>query len=116
MSKSGFEFSGSGRIDRIDTFTTKAGKEIVTLVLQVEGTYPQLVPIKCFGRLAGEASEFSNGDLVEVTGRLGGRDWNGKVYPDIVAETVEVVGASPKDSAPKQQELPSPPGDDDIPF
>jgi hypothetical protein len=27
---SGFAFDGSGRLDRIDTFVTKAGKEIVT--------------------------------------------------------------------------------------
>jgi single-stranded DNA-binding protein len=94
MGKSGFEFSGSGRLGRIDTFTTKAGKDIVTLVLQVEGTYPQLVPIKTFGRLADEAAALTVGDVVEVTGHLGGRDWNGKVYPDIIGETLEVVAST----------------------
>ena len=91
MGKSGFAFDGSGRLDRIETFTTKAGKDIVTLILQVEGSYPQLVPIKFFGRMADLAKEIAIGDVVEVTGHLGGREWNGKVYGDIVGETIEVV-------------------------
>ena len=131
MGKSGFSFDGRGRLDRIDTFTTKAGKDIITLVLQVEGTYPQLVPIKFFGRLADEAGALTKGDVVEVTGHLGGRDWNGKVYGDIIGETLEVV-AEASAGRGEQREMPSsgganqrrdaraddppPPGDDDIPF
>lgn len=128
MPKSGFAFDGRGRLDRIDTYTTKAGKDIITLVLQVEGTFPQLVPIKFFGRMAEEARSCKVGDVLEVTGRLGGRDWNGKVYADIVGESIEVVAESPR-----QQDLPasgnsqgtsgsgwrgqSPdPADDDVPF
>jgi len=138
MEKSGFTFEGSGRLARIDTYTTKAGKDIVTMVLQVEGSYPQLVPIKCFGRLADEARDLTVGDIVEVAGRLGGRDWNGKVYADIVGERIDVVAAA---SEGAQQEIPRtsastgqqreehfqnqdqparwgspPPSDDDIPF
>jgi single-stranded DNA-binding protein len=127
MGKSGFEFSGSGRLDRIDTFTTKAGKDIVTLVLQVEGAYPQLVPIKFFGRLADAAAALTKGDVVEVTGHLGGRDWNGKVYGDIVGETLDVVVASGQhrgggeqqempSADPRRESLPPPPSDDSIPF
>ena len=104
MGKSGFEFSGSGRLDRIDTFTTKNGKEIITLVLQVEGAYPKLVPIKFWGRTAEAASALTVGDVVEVTGHLGGREWNGKVYADIEGETFEVVVAA---SGGEQQEMPS---------
>jgi single-stranded DNA-binding protein len=132
MGKSGFQFDGRGRLDRIDTFTTKAGKDIITLVLQVEGTYPQLVPIKFFGRLADEAGALTKGDVVEVTGHLGGRDWNGKVYGDIIGETLEVVEEASagrgeqretpgaRGGADKHRDVmaddPPPPGDDDIPF
>jgi hypothetical protein len=100
--KTGFTFDGRGRLDRIDTYTTKAGKDIITLVLQVEGSYPQLVPIKFFGRMADEAKSRKVGDVLEVTGHLGGRDWNGKVYGDIVGESIEVVA-----EAQKQQDLPA---------
>jgi hypothetical protein len=100
--KTGFAFDGRGRLDRIDTYTTKAGKDIITLVLQVEGSYPQLVPIKFFGRMADEAKARTVGDVLDVTGRLGGRDWNGKVYGDIVGESIEVVA-----EAQKQQDLPA---------
>ena len=124
MGKSGFEFSGSGRIDRIDTFTTKSGKDIITLVLQVEGTYPKLVPIKFFGRTAEAASALTVGDVVEVTGHLGGREWNGKVYGDIEGETFEVVaeasgnraGGGTAQHRDVRADDPPPPSDDDIPF
>ena len=127
MPKSGFEFSGSGRLDRIDTFTTKNDKQIVTLVLQVEGAYPKLVPVKFFGRTAEAASALTKGDVVEVTGHLGGREWSGKVYGDIEGETFEVIAAAggeqqemPGTGAGKHRDAraddPPPPGDDDVPF
>src|SRR5436190_18536527 len=87
-----FTFRGQGKLKRIDTFTSKAGKPILTLIFETEGQYPQLVPIKVFGRLAEEAAAWKPGAVLAVTGRLGGRDWNGKVYGDNVATTVEVVG------------------------
>jgi len=126
--KSGFAFDGRGRVDRKEVYTTKNGKDIVTLVLQVEGSYPQLVPVKFFGRVADQARGLAVGSVVEVTGRLGGREWHGKVYADIVGERIEVVAEAPS----KQQEMPgtgggqasdsgwrgqSPrPEDDDVPF
>jgi single-stranded DNA-binding protein len=123
MGKSGFEFSGSGRLDRIDTFTTKNGKDIITLVLQVEGAYPQLVPIKAFGRLAEMAASLTVGDVIEVTGHLGGRDYNGRVYGDIVAESIDVVSSGAKQSSGKPAQHrderapdPHPEDSDDVPF
>jgi len=109
----GFTFTGRGRFVRADRFTAKSGKDIVTLILEVDGKYPQVVPIKVFGRLAEMAGSFKAGELVEVTGRLGGRDWNGKVYGDNVAETVEAAQAPPNGGI---EPPPSPPSDDDLPF
>lgn len=97
-------FTIRGTFERTDTFVTKAGKDIITLILGTDGQYPQLVPIKCFGRLVENAKACKPGNMVEVTGRLGGRDWQGKVYGEAVAETIEVVGG--KHGAPKQPELP----------
>ena len=86
-----FTFQGQGTLQRIDTFVSKAGKTILTLICETQGQYPQLVPIKVFGRLAEQASAWKPGSVLSVSGRLGGRDWQGKVYGDIVANPVEVV-------------------------
>jgi single-stranded DNA-binding protein len=112
-----FTFQGQGTLQRIDTFVSKAGKSILTLVFETQGQYPQLVPIKVFGRLAERAAEWKPGMVLAVSGRLGGRDWNGKVYGDNVANSVEVVGgAEAKDAgSPPGSDAP-PPGDDDVPF
>jgi single-stranded DNA-binding protein len=99
MASDGFEFSGQGRLQRIDTFMTKAGKSILTLIIEVQGQYPQLVPIKVFGRLADCASDWHPGDVLSISGRLGGRDWNGRVFGDIVANIVDVVSSGGQQSA-----------------
>jgi single-stranded DNA-binding protein len=118
-----FTFQGQGTLLRVETFVSKAGKNILTLIFETKGQYPQLIPIKVFGRLAEQASAWKPGALLAVNGRLGGRDWQGKVYGDIIANSVELVGDptaeehsgagrssfDPRDPAP-------PPGDDDVPF
>lgn len=111
--KAEITFEGAGIVDRVDSFTSKAGKEIITLVLKTEGQYPQLCPIKCFGRMVDTAKELKPGMLVAVSGRVGGRDWNGKVYGDNVAETIEVVGGGEKDEAPQ---VPPPGAEEEPPF
>ena len=111
-----FTFQGRGTLKRVDTFVSKAGKSILTLVFETQGQYPQLVPIKVFGRLAEQASTWKPGAVLAVSGRLGGRDWNGKVYGDNVANSIEVVSAAgDKGDAPPDGDAP-PLGDDDVPF
>lgn len=116
MATDGFTFTGQGTLDRIDTFTTGAGKTIKTLILRTGGQYPQIVPLKIFGRLADESVDWQPGNVLQVTGRLGGREWNGKVFGDNVASTVKVIGAGSAKQAPQQQDLPPPLSDDDIGF
>jgi single-stranded DNA-binding protein len=118
-----FTFHGQGTLLRVDTFVSRAGKNILTLIFEIKGQYPQLIPIKVFGRLAEQAAAWKPGALLSVTGRLGGRDWQGKVYGDIIANTVEVVGARAEESEGgftnssfDPREAPPPPGDDDVPF
>jgi hypothetical protein len=112
-----FTFQGQGTLKRIDTFVSKAGKSILTLIFEVQGQYPQLIPIKVFGRLAEQAASWKPGSVLSVTGRLGGRDWNGKVYGDNVATSIEVVGeVGESDSGPPPGHDAPPPGDDDVPF
>jgi hypothetical protein len=110
-----FTFRGQGTLKRVDTFVSKAGKSILTLVFETGGQYPQLIPIKVFGRLAEQASSWKPGTVLAVSGRLGGRDWNGKIYGDNVATSVEVVAAGGEEGIPPEDEAPLP-GDDDVPF
>ena len=112
-----FTFQGQGKLKRIDTFVSKAGKSILTLIFEIEGQYPQLIPIKVFGRLAEQAASWKPGMVLAVSGRLGGRDWNGKVYGDSVATNIEIVGGASDsvEGAPLGHDAP-PPSDDDVPF
>jgi len=112
-----FTFQGKGTLKRIDTFVSKAGKPILTLIFETEGQYPQVIPVKVFGRLAEDAAAWKPGSVLAVTGRLGGRDWNGKVYGDNVAIHVDVVSAPDEAGGglPPEDDVP-PPGDDDVPF
>ena len=114
MTNDEFTFKGQGTLKRVDTFVSKAGKSILTLVFETQGQFPQLIPIKVFGRLAEQASSWKQGSVLSVTGRLGGRDWNGKVYGDNVATSVEVVNAG-DDQGPPEHDGP-PVSDDDVPF
>lgn len=102
MSDNTNTFTVRGTFEKLDTFTTTKGKEIITLVLGTNGQYPQLIPIKCFGRMVDSAKACGSGDMVEVTGRLGGRDWKGKIFGENVAETIEVVGGKAKQPSPPQ--------------
>jgi hypothetical protein len=110
----GFAFQGRGKLERVDTFVSKAGKSILILIFKTEGQYPQLIPIKVFGRLAELAESLKQNSILDVTGRLGGRDWNGKVYGDIVAESIEVVGCQVEIKDEERTKNLS--SDDDIPF
>ena len=111
----GFKFDGRGKLVRVETFTSKAGKPFHTLIVSVEGQYPQLVPIKVFGRLADCAGDWKPGDVLEITGTLGGRDWQGKVFGDIKAESVEVISGQREEPKGNPPAGPAP-GDDDVPF
>lgn len=113
----GLFFKGRGILDRIERFTSKGGKEFLTLIVRIDGQYPQLIPIKVFGRTVEDAKDMEPGARLEVSGKLGGRDWNGRIYGDIIGLHVHAVGEAKQDApAPKQQELPPPPKDEDIPF
>lgn len=114
----GFKFQGTGKLARVDKFITQKGKTVITLVFEEGGDWPQMIPIKVFGRLAEMASEWKLGDILEVTGKLGGREWNGKFYGDAVAQTVEVAASGEGKSKNENGAVPAAENDDQgsIPF
>lgn len=109
-------FEIRGDFNRIETFTTSTGKAIISIILDVpDGKYPQVVAIKCLGRTEEIARRLMPGSTVEVTGKLGGRDWKGRVFGDLIANTIECTG-TPTAKAPEQSELPgTAEKDDDAP-
>jgi hypothetical protein len=104
-----FTFEGAATVKRVDPFVSKNGKSMPTLVLETDGQYPQLVPCKAFRDMAEEVEALKPGQIVKVRCRVGGREWNGKVYADIVLEKLDVVG----EADGKQPEAPA--DDDDQP-
>jgi single-stranded DNA-binding protein len=124
-----FTFQGTAVLRRIDRFTSKTGETYLTLIFDTDGNYPQVVPIKVFGKLAEEASDWVPGSLLTVHGRLGVRDWNGKVFGDSVATRVDVrvkgaqgeqgeipgTGGGPAGTSGFHGQSPNP-DDDDVPF
>lgn len=104
-------FEIEGKFNRIDTRDGKGGKVFLTLVLDVEGNYPQIVPFRLWGRTVEEAKDWRPGDVLRIKGKLGGREWNGKVFGDNSADSVEVVSKGKQEASP-------PPADDgsDTPF
>ena len=111
-------FDLTGTLNRIERFETKSGKTMLTLILDVDkgSKYPQVCPVKIFGRTADMAGDWHPGDVLEITGRLGGRDWNGRVFGDIVAESVEVVSGQQELPTGKPLSEPAPDEDPGIPF
>lgn len=101
-------FKITARVERVDVFTTKNGKKIPTVILATDGQYPQVIPVKFFGHVAATTDSLTVGDVIKVSGRLGGREYSGRVYAENIGESFEVVTR-----AEKQRSLPS--GADDVP-
>src|SRR3954465_921945 len=112
-----FTFQGRGTLKRSAPCVSKGGKPILTLIFETGGQYPQVIPIKVFGRLAEEAAGWTPGSVLGGTGRRGGRGRKGKgsgengpTHGDVVSTSDQTGGGPPPDD-----DVP-PPGDDDVPF
>jgi len=100
----GFSFEGQGILERIDTYTASSGKEILTLFVHVAGRYPKTIPCKMFGKSADKLG-VTTGMRVKIEGYLGGNEWKGRTYPEVIATHVYPVDAA--GGAPAQQPLPT---------
>lgn len=108
-------FQIQGKLRNIDTFVTKNDKTILTLVLEVPGYGGRVDPVayKVLGRLVPIAQGLPVGGMVEITGKMGGRESNGRVFSELVAESVEVLGGQHKtEKAPSADDS----DDSSIPF
>jgi DNA polymerase III alpha subunit len=101
-------FDYTGKLTRVDTFTSKSGKPIVTLVFQDEdGQWPKWIAVKAFSRLADQAADWKPGDILEISGHLSGREYNGKIYTENIADVVDVMSGADPLASEAQAELPT---------
>ena len=102
------EYTGrvTGRVALIiNEVVGKDAKRKVTAVIDCKADgdkYDRIVPVVGFGKGAVALEGIAEGDEVEMEVYLGGREWNGKYYPDIACKSVRVVAmaARPADAEP----------------
>lgn len=97
----------AGRVAVILSETVgKDAKRKITAVIDCKADgdkYDRIVPVVGFGKGAVALAEIAEGDEVEMEVYLGGREWNGKFFSDILCKTVRVLAMAaraPADAAP----------------
>lgn len=89
-------FTIVGKLLRVIPYTSPAGKSYPQAVIDVpDDKYPQVTAVKFFGRSADKLGEFPPGTVLKITGSLGGREWQGKVFPELKGFQIEAVGEIP---------------------
>jgi len=111
-------FKMSGKVHTVinDSGTTKKGDpwNKRTVVIDNGSDFNNLIPIVFFGERM-ENAVCNEGDNVDVTFYVGGREWQGKYFADISGDKLDVVGGQ---SAPKPTPQPAivEDEDDSLPF
>lgn len=104
------------RVLRVESSASKANKVFRTLITEADGKWKQVIPFKVFGHVAEVVGELDPGSMVKISGRLGGREWNGRVFGEMVAESIELLEqARPSEALDKPGNEPQP-DDSSIPF
>lgn len=108
-----------GKVVGVLSESTKTGKPRVKVIIEVDppawmkSAQMERVQVTVFGRSTEAAQALTEGELVAVKARVSGREWQGKIYTDIVADEVKSLGGG------KQAQLPveaAPVDDSDVPF
>ena len=111
----------TGRVNKIikDAGTSAKGKswEKSTVVVDNGSEYNNLVPFVFFGDKMLKAA-CAEGDKVEVTFYVGGREWQDRFFADISGDTLKVLNETGKTNAPVAKKTPQEVFDDssDLPF
>jgi len=111
------ELKLAGKLVGLVVEETKNGKEVVRLLVEVDppswakNAEMERVPVDAFGYAAKDAKKLSEGALVAISGRIRGREYNGKHYSNCVADKVEMVAAPVADEPAGEEEA-----SDNVPF
>ena len=117
-------YTMTGRVNKIvkETGTSKKGDSWnkSTVVVDNGSEYNNLVPIVFFGDRAANAA-CAEGDKVEVTFYVGGREWQDRFFADISGDTLKVLDETGKTNVPAAKQTPQEVFDnsqsyDDLPF
>ena len=111
-----------------DVLTKEVGQKnttIKTVVIDLKSDYNPYLPIDFIGKSLEAAEGVKKGDQVAVSVNLGGREWQGKYFPNIGGWKLEITSSS-QSSSPQPVEangLPkgtgfeqTPDEEDDLPF
>jgi hypothetical protein len=103
------EFRIKGTVRELTERTTSGGKQIASLILEIPGFKGKVDPVSItvFGRSLETVRGYGAGEVVKVTGRVSGRQWNDRVFSDLVLDSIEA-------DAPKHSERRTSPPSDDI--
>lgn len=92
-------------------------------VVTTDEKFPQEVKLACLKEKVSALKEFKEGDSVQVSFNINGREWNEKYFVDLTAWKIESAGAEAPQGPPvHEQVVPAEdPGDyavddEDIPF
>lgn len=98
------EFLITGQICKTPKFiTTKTGLDILNLVILNKRSYVDQkgqviktsheIPVSAFGLVANyfKKNQGATGDDVYITGHLGGKEYKGKHYPQIIASRIYIL-------------------------
>lgn len=108
-------------LEGTEQVTEKFRKRLI-VVSDGHAEYPQLVPFNFVQDNVSKLDKVKEGDEVEITYELRGREYNGKYYSDIQGWKVDVLsssGAAAKPAQPKsvsKQEAVFNEEDDSLPF
>jgi single-stranded DNA-binding protein len=112
-----------GNSDKLGEFLIRVPERKKTAAGQWEDSH-SFLPVKVFGKALGVArAHLKTGTRCFITGKLEGREYNGKYYTSVVAEEVFALAGGEAGQAPRagSQEAPHEAGapswtEDDIPF
>lgn len=105
-----------GKVLKVDeTQTFASGFQKREFVVETEGKYPQEIKLETLKDDCDKLDKIREGDIVNVSFNIRGNEYNGKHYVNLVAWKLDVLRPStrPKQTKPKQAELPASNDDDD---
>jgi len=92
-------------------------------VVTTDEKFPQEVKLSCLKDKVAALDNFKEGDTVQVSFNVNGREWNEKYFVDLTAWKIEAVGAAAPQGPPVNEQVApaEDPGDytvddEDIPF
>lgn len=84
-------FQIKGTVRELTERTTSGGKQMGALILEIPGYQGKVDPVSLtvFSRSLETVRGYGAGEVVVVSGRISGRQWNERVFSDLVLESIE---------------------------